>query len=187
MRDRANVAYKQINFLIDLELKHNNFIDSKKALSLTQGINTATAQTQKSVDTTTTKLAKKADEEGSTIMVFTVVTIIFVSTSFPCGGKVCLENRLSPTTTNIQREATTQLLRMQSDVVDYTCKLINDSFHFPLWPLCSSLISASTRKLTTSLISVTLPLSCVRCTLAYNHIMKLKNLQSLSRQSSRPY
>jgi hypothetical protein len=67
-------------------------IDSKKALkltaetaSLTQGINQSTAQTQRSVDTTatltiqTTKLAEKADQEGSTIMVFTVVTIIFVS------------------------------------------------------------------------------------------------------------
>jgi hypothetical protein len=200
MRDRANIAYKQINFLIDLKLKHNNVIDSKKALSLTQGINAATAQTQKSVDTTasltlyTTKLAEKADKEGRTVMVFTVVTIIFVSTSFPyCsytslpGGQVCLETCLSPKTMNIQRAATTQLLRTQLDVVDCTCKLINDSFHSPLWPLCFSLTSASTRKLTTSLISVTLPLSCVRCTLAYNHIMKLKNLQSLSRQSSRPY
>ncbi|KAJ4291881.1 hypothetical protein N0V90_009777 [Kalmusia sp. IMI 367209] len=88
MRERATRAYNSVNFLIDLKLKHNNVIDSNKALelssktaSLTKSINESTAQTKNSVETTEA-LAKKADKEGSTIMVFTVVTIIFLPLSF---------------------------------------------------------------------------------------------------------
>jgi predicted ATP-dependent serine protease len=63
---------------VDLKLKHNTVIDSRKTLHLTQSIKQSTAQTQNSAEQTT-RLAEKADKEGSTILVFTVVTIIFVS------------------------------------------------------------------------------------------------------------
>ncbi|KAL5418824.1 hypothetical protein PMIN06_004488 [Paraphaeosphaeria minitans] len=81
MMDRTNRAYKSLNALVDLKLKHNTVIESRKTLNLTHSINESTAQTQSSIEQTT-KLAEKADKEGSTILVFTIVTIIFLPMSF---------------------------------------------------------------------------------------------------------
>jgi hypothetical protein len=52
---------------VDLKLKHNTFVDSAKSLKLNEEIKS---------------LAKKADDQGRTIMTFTIVTIIFVGTLY---------------------------------------------------------------------------------------------------------
>lgn len=62
---------------MDLKLKHNTVVDSRKTLNLTHSIAKSTAQTQDSIEQTT-RLAEKADKEGSTILVFTIVSVIFV-------------------------------------------------------------------------------------------------------------
>ncbi|ORY12883.1 hypothetical protein BCR34DRAFT_286855 [Clohesyomyces aquaticus] len=102
MVERANRAYKALNFLVDLKFRHNNVIDSKRSLelstetanltaqiksseeksaALTERIRESTDATQRSARESA-YLAQKADKEGRTVMVFTVVTIIFLPLSF---------------------------------------------------------------------------------------------------------
>jgi len=121
---RGVLKSSQLNFLVDLKFKHNNVIDSKKSLNmsqttkdlttkisesgeksvslsnetkaLTSEIKRSTEATCEAVDKTA-DLATKADRDGRTVMVFTVVTIIFVrllSTRWIAEEKLIQERQL---------------------------------------------------------------------------------------------
>ncbi|KAI8937014.1 hypothetical protein NX059_006237 [Plenodomus lindquistii] len=70
-------AASQLNLLVDLKLKHNDVKGSNDSLRLTRD----TAKLTENIAGLTANmagLAEKADQQGRTVMTFTIVTIIFV-------------------------------------------------------------------------------------------------------------
>ncbi|KAF2110783.1 hypothetical protein BDV96DRAFT_635365, partial [Lophiotrema nucula] len=78
----ADMTSKTVALTTQIKLSEDQSVKlAKSTAELTKRINDATEQTKLSTEETM-KLAQKADKEGRTVMVFTIVTIIFLPLSF---------------------------------------------------------------------------------------------------------
>ncbi|KUJ13579.1 uncharacterized protein LY89DRAFT_737554 [Mollisia scopiformis] len=81
MFQRAKKANEALDFLVDLKQKQSSVLDARSARIQTEG---SLKMTQKLVELTgvTVEINKENERQGKTLMVFTIVTIIFLPLSF---------------------------------------------------------------------------------------------------------